>query len=135
MSGKILAKNELSVEEDKMNAKASMCKFRSVGCLAAFCLSLWGGIGVASDEPDHDKDSQRTTAEDFLRLGVRPIAIGHHGVGPNSGANPALPIENTVDSVRQAYSLAGVYCGLDRQIPKSSFLCSLRRPVGITHGG
>ena len=31
--------------------------------------------------------------------------------------------------------LAGVYCGLDRQIPKSSFLCSLRRPVGITYGG
>jgi hypothetical protein len=88
MSGKILAKNELSVEEDKMNAKASMCKFRSVGCLVAICLSLWGGIGVASDEPDHDKDGQRTTAEDFLRLGVRPIAIGHHGVGPNSGANP-----------------------------------------------
>jgi hypothetical protein len=31
--------------------------------------------------------------------------------------------------------LAGVYCGVDRQIPKSSFLCSLRRWVGITHGG
>jgi hypothetical protein len=31
--------------------------------------------------------------------------------------------------------LAGVYCGLGRQIPKSSFLCSLSRPVGITHGG
>jgi hypothetical protein len=31
--------------------------------------------------------------------------------------------------------LAGVYCGVDRQIPKSSFLCSLRRRVGITHGG
>ena len=31
--------------------------------------------------------------------------------------------------------LAGVYCGFVRQIPKSSFLCSLRRPVGITHGG
>ncbi len=32
-------------------------------------------------------------------------------------------------------ALAGVYCGVDRQIPKSSFLCSLRRRVGITHGG
>ncbi len=32
-------------------------------------------------------------------------------------------------------SLAGVYCGFVRQIPKSSFLCSLRRPVGITHDG
>ena len=35
----------------------------------------------------------------------------------------------------QAVTLAGVYCGLGRQISKSSFLCSLRRPVGITHGG
>jgi hypothetical protein len=62
--------------------KLSMCIFRSVGCLVAFLsdLSLWGGIGVASDEPDHDKDSQRTTAEDLLRLAVRPIAIGHHGL-------------------------------------------------------
>src|SRR5437762_7504531 len=31
--------------------------------------------------------------------------------------------------------LAGVYCGFVRQIPKSSFLCSLRPPAGITHGG
>jgi MFS family permease len=31
--------------------------------------------------------------------------------------------------------IAGVYCGPGRQIPKSSFLCSLNRPVGITHGG
>jgi hypothetical protein len=36
---------------------------------------------------------------------------------------------------QEATRLAGVYCGVDRQIPKSSFLCSLRRPVGITHGG
>ena len=33
------------------------------------------------------------------------------------------------------FPLAGVYCRFVRQIPKNSFLCSLRRPVGITHGG
>ena len=32
-------------------------------------------------------------------------------------------------------TLAGVYCGFGREIPKSFFLCSLKRPVGITHGG
>ncbi len=31
--------------------------------------------------------------------------------------------------------LAGVYCGFGRQISKSSFFWSLRRPVGITHAG
>jgi len=30
--------------------------------------------------------------------------------------------------------LAGVYCELSRQIPKSFFLCDLSRLVGITHG-
>ena len=124
MGGKILSKNEGSVEEDKMNAKASRCKFRSVGCLIAFCLSLWGGLAVAGDDPDNDKDNQRSTAEDFLRLGVRPIAIGHHGVGPNSGANPdpALPIENTVDSVRQAYNLGARVVEVDVQLTQDGRL-------------
>jgi len=63
-------------------------------------LNLCGGLARASDEPDDDKDHPHSTAEDFLRSNVRPIAIGHHGVGPNTGENPALPIENTVDSVR-----------------------------------
>src|SRR5436305_12928165 len=39
------------------------------------------------------------------------------------------------ESNRTLQSLAGVYCGFVRQIPKSSFLCSLRRSVCITHGG
>ena len=37
--------------------------------------------------------------------------------------------------VLDSQALAGVYCGFGRRISKSSFLCSLRRPVGITHGG
>ncbi len=124
MSGRILAKNELSVQEGKMNAKTSTCKFRSVGCLVAICLSLCGGIAAAVDEPETDKDDQHSTAEDFLRLGVRPIAIGHHGVGPNSGANPdpAMPIENTVDSVRQAYSLGARVVEVDVQLTRDGQL-------------
>ena len=88
-----------------MKTKASKIKFLSLVWLGTLALSLCGGIAVAGDERDDDKDHHRSTAEDFLRLGVRPIAIGHHGVGPNRGENPALPIENTVDSVRQAYLL------------------------------
>jgi len=58
-------------------------------------LNLCGGLARASDEPDDDKDHPHSTAEDFLRSNVRPIAIGHHGVGPNTGENPALPIEKS----------------------------------------
>ena len=42
------------------------------------------------------------------------------------------------ETFRQTYGwmdLAGVYCGFGRQISKSSFFWSLRRPVGITHAG
>jgi len=63
-----------------------------------------------------------STAEDFLRLGVRPIAIGHHGVGPNTGENPALPIENTVDSVRLAYSLGARVVEVDVQLTQDGRL-------------
>jgi len=79
---------------------------------------------MTGDEADENKDDQRSRAEDFLRLGVRPIAIGHHGVGPNSGANPnpALPIENTVDSVRQAYSLGARVVEVDVQLTQDGNL-------------
>jgi glycerophosphoryl diester phosphodiesterase len=64
------------------------------------------------------KDEQRSTAEDFLRLGVRPMAIGQHRVGPSKGAkpDPALPIENTIDSIRQAYGLAARVVEVDVQL-------------------
>src|SRR5690348_11060821 len=67
-------------------------------------LSFCSGLALAQG-PDNNGKNRRSVTEDFLRLGVRPIAIGHHGVGPNAGENPALPIENTVESVRLAYSL------------------------------
>jgi glycerophosphoryl diester phosphodiesterase len=64
-----------------------------------------------------------STAEDFLRLGVRPIAIGHHGVGPyNPATNPGLPIENTVDSVRLAYSLGARVVEVDVQLTQDGKL-------------
>jgi glycerophosphoryl diester phosphodiesterase len=87
-------------------------------CLGALMLSLnlCGGIARASDEPDSDNGQQHSTAENFLRINVRPIAIGHHGVGPNTGENPALPIENTVDSVRQAYNFGARVVEVDVQL-------------------
>jgi glycerophosphoryl diester phosphodiesterase len=105
-----------------MKTKPSKVRFPSVLWLGALALSLWGGIAVAADEPDEDKDNKRSTAEDFLQLGVRPIAIGHHGVGPNRGENPALPIENTVDSVQQAYRQGARVVEVDVQLTQDGRL-------------
>ena len=105
-----------------MKMRASKTRFLSTVWLGALALSLCGGIAVAGGGPDEDKDSKRSTAEDFLRLGVRPIAIGHHGVGPNRGENPALPIENTVDSVRQAYRLGARVVEVDVQLTQDGRL-------------
>jgi glycerophosphoryl diester phosphodiesterase len=105
-----------------MKAKASRVKSLSVLWFSALALGLCAGIAVAADEPDEDKDNKRSTSEDFLRLGVRPIAIGHHGVGPNRGENPALPIENTVDSVRQAYRQGARVVEVDVQLTQDGRL-------------
>ena len=105
-----------------MKTKASKHKFLRVVWLGALALNLCGGIAVASDETHDDEDHQRSTAKDFLRLGVRPIAIGHHGVGPNRGENPALPIENTVDSVRLAYRQGARVVEVDVQLTKDGRL-------------
>src|SRR6266436_10021728 len=104
-----------------MKTKAARIKFLSVVWLGALTLSLCGGIAVAGDEPGEDKD-RRSTAEDFLQLGVRPIAIGHHGVGPNQGENPALPIENTVESVEQAYGQGARVVEVDVQLTQDGRL-------------
>jgi glycerophosphoryl diester phosphodiesterase len=88
----------------------------------AFTLNFCGGIAQATDEPDGDNDHQHSTAQDFLTLNVRPIAIGHHAVGPNTGENPALPIENTVDSVRQAYTLGARVVEVDVQLTQDGRL-------------
>jgi glycerophosphoryl diester phosphodiesterase len=122
--GKIRSKSDTSKEAAEMKTKGSRIRFLTIVSLGTLCLSLCGGIAAAQDESNINGNSPRSTAEDFLGLGVRPIAIGHHGVGPNSGANPnpALPIENTVDSVRQAYSLGARVVEVDVQLTQEGKL-------------
>lgn len=105
-----------------MTKKASKIAFRPVLWLMAFIFCLYSGMVLADDGPSDDKSNPRSTAQDFLSLGVRPIAIGHHGVGPNRGENPALPIENTVESVRQAYQLGARVVEVDVQLTQDGQL-------------
>ena len=124
MGGKIHSNVETPGRGAKMKTKASRIRFLSMASVGTLCLGLLGGVALAQDLPDNDEDNQRSTAETFLRLGVRPIAIGHHGVGPNSIANPnpALPTENTVDSVRQAYTLGARVVEVDVQLTQDGQL-------------
>ena len=94
----------------------SKSKFLFALLLATAVATLNPTVARAADERENEQSQPRSTAEDFLRLNVRPIAIGHHGVGPNTGDNPALPIENTVESVRQAYSLGARVVEVDVQL-------------------
>ncbi len=76
-----------------------------------------GPTPSAAQGPDGHNDQPVSTVDDFLRLTVGPIAIGHHGVGPyNPATNPGLPIENTVDSVKLAYSLGARVVEVDVQL-------------------
>jgi len=105
-----------------MKTKASGTRFLSIVGLAALATSLWGGIAAAGPNPSGNKNHQTTTAEDFLSVPVRPVAIGHHGVGPNLGGDPTIPIENTIDSVRQAYSLGARVVEVDVQLTQDGKL-------------
>jgi|SRR6267154_5033070 len=106
----------------EINMNAPKRKFLSAVSVAALALSLSGTIAMAADEPDGDSDQKRSTAEDFLQLNVRPIAIGHHGVGPNTGQDPSLPIENTVDSIRLADNLGARVVEVDVQLTQDGRL-------------
>jgi glycerophosphoryl diester phosphodiesterase len=105
-----------------MATKASSGAFVRVAGLCVLVLSLSFCRNIAAQEPDNDNDRLRSTAEDFLRLNVRPVAIGHHGVGPNRGENPAIPIENTVESVRLAYNLHARVVEVDVQLTQDGKL-------------
>lgn len=83
---------------------------------SALAFGLCGGMAVAGGQLGTNKVQQTSTAEDFLRVPVRPVAIGHHGVGPNLGGDPTMPIENTVDSVKLAYSLGARVVEVDVQL-------------------
>src|SRR6266850_504699 len=122
MCGGILSKSGISDERARIEMKASRIRFLSLVWVGTLSLSLCGGVAMAGDGRDDDNDKRRSTAEDFLQLKVRPIAIGHHGVGPNTGENPALPIENTVESVRQAYSLGARVVEVDVQLTQDGRL-------------
>ena len=104
-----------------MKKKVLKTALLSVVSLWVLALSLAGGA-LAADEPDGDNDQARSTSENFLRLEVRPIAIGHHGVGPNTGQDPNLPIENTVESVRKAYELGARGVEVDVQLTQDNRL-------------
>ena len=58
------------------------------------------------------------TIDDLLDLGIRPFAIGHHGVGANRGEDPSKPIENTVASVRRAFEEGVSVVEVDVQITR-----------------
>jgi len=57
-------------------------------------------------QPDHVV-APRWVIENVLASDFKPFAIGHRGFGGNLGENPDKPIENTTESVRQAFR-AGV---------------------------
>jgi glycerophosphoryl diester phosphodiesterase len=103
-----------------MNANYS--KSNTLGILAALALSLSANLTVCAGEHDPDSAHPHSTAEDFLQLNVRPIAIGHHGVGPNRGEDPSIPIENTVESVRLAYELGARVVEVDVQLTRDGRL-------------
>ena len=95
--------------------RAKACFRKAVLQSIVITLITWfaGPTPSAAQEPGNPLHS---TAEDFLRLDVRPVAIGHHGVGPYSlSTNPGLPIENTVESVRRAYTLGARVVEVDVQ--------------------
>lgn len=77
-----------------------------------------GPTPAAAQAPLAEPGNQlHSTMQDFLSVPVRPIAIGHHGVGPYTpSTNPGLPIENTVASVRQAYNLGARVVEVDVQL-------------------
>jgi Glycerophosphoryl diester phosphodiesterase family len=91
-------------------------KFWSKAWKGILAFGLCGGLAAAGGQAGATKVQQTSTAEDFLRVPVRPVAIGHHGVGPNLGGDPTIPLENTVDSVRLAYSLGARVVEVDVQL-------------------
>lgn len=108
-----------------MKANGSNPKFVRMVWLGFLAVSLWGTMALAQEKPDEDQDHRHSTVEDFLRLKVRPIAIGHHGVGPFTSPNPGQPIQNTVESVRLAYKLRARVVEVDVQLTKDGKLAVL----------
>src|SRR5215470_7928235 len=109
-----------------MKTKSPVLQFAQRFFLEAWrrvlAIGLFSGICAAGVVAFPATDHPTTTAAEFLQVPVRPVAIGHHGVGPNLGENPNIPIENTVDSVRLAYSLGARVVEVDVQLTKDGKL-------------
>jgi|SRR5208283_3047250 len=58
-----------------------------------------------------------------------PVIVFFHGGSDSAGYSQLTPLGPALSP------LAAVYCECNQQISKNSFLCSLSRRVGITHGG
>src|SRR5215470_12907383 len=103
-----------------MKTKSPVLQFAQRFFLEAWrrvlAIGLFSGICAAGVVAFPSTDHPTTTAAEFLQVPVRPVAIGHHGVGPNLGENPNIPIENTVDSVKLAYSLGARVVEVDVQL-------------------
>jgi glycerophosphoryl diester phosphodiesterase len=124
MPKETLSTQDISRVRPKALKNPSNANLLPMMCIGALLLGLFGPSAAAQDAPENGGANRHSTAEDFLRIGVRPVAIGHHGVGPNSSANPdpSLPIENTVDSVRQAYTLGARVVEVDVQLTQDGQL-------------
>ena len=102
--------------EEKVITKAWKRPLQLAATLAVLLLGLGRGAAAQVREDDDRDDQRRSTAEDFLRLKVGPIAIGHHGVGPYTDTSAGFPIQNTVESVEQAYRLGARVVEVDVQL-------------------
>jgi glycerophosphoryl diester phosphodiesterase len=105
-----------------MRVKGTIARFFVTFALLGVANYFWGRVAVAQDERAGDGGHKLSTVEDFLALRVRPIAIGHHGVAPNEGADPSLPLQNTVESVRLAYKLGARVVEVDVQLTQDGRL-------------
>ncbi len=97
-------------------------KLRFLFGFGMIALGIPGGNALAGEKDNH----RRSTFEDFLRMDVKPAAIGHHGVGPNRGENPALPVENTLESVWMAYDEGAIVVEVDVQLTRDGQLVAFR---------
>lgn len=69
--------------------------------IAASLLALAASLPAQAATPA--VELPRWTIEDVLDDAPKPFAIGHRGFGANLGEHPDRPIENTTESVRQAF--------------------------------
>jgi glycerophosphoryl diester phosphodiesterase len=101
------------------NALKTFSLFKSSILTTWLAACLLGALHSAFAETETHRVS---TADDFLRLTAKPVAIGHHGLGPNTGEIPNQPLENTVESVRDAYRLGALAVEVDVQLTKDGKL-------------